>query len=145
MTELRGLDSIRLILFASRRYRPKSVGLRKNEIHCLAYKIREKTELFSGCSFHIGYRGVRSNRIKIVLEMFDSVGDSKIIDNGQVKSGLYFQVSGSEDTVRAEEITSQIDETVIDTVLSELERLEEMGSKDYISEVNKVARENLSS
>lgn len=92
----------------------------------------------------MGYRGVRSNRIKTILEMFDSAGDSEIIDDEQLKSGLYFQISGSEDTIRAEEITSQIDETVIDTVLDELEELEEMGSTDYISEVNEVARENLS-
>lgn len=133
MEEIGALNSVRLLLLASRRYRDREVGLEHHEIHSLAHRIEKNTNLFCNCDFRIGEKRVQSPQIDTILEMFDIEGCSEILNEDHSKTaGLYYQISREKDLDKASDIASKVSENVIDTVLSELKTLDKKGTEDYI-------------
>lgn len=115
------------VLYKARDHRPDHIGLGKNEIYPLAYRLKRETdELFQDTSFQSGYRGVRSREIRQALSYFEYGEDCEVkeTDEDDVEhSDEYYFISKERDQRTAEERLSEFSESTNQSIDSTLEEL----------------------
>lgn len=121
------IEDLLAVLYKAREYRLDDIGLGKNEIHPLAYRLKRNTdEVFQDTSFNSGYRGVRSPEIRQALSYFEYGEDCEVKESEEddvEHSDEYYFLSRESDERTAEDRLDEFSETAkqaIDEALADL-------------------------
>lgn len=123
------LDDLRVVLHrAEEEIARKDIGIGKNEIHQVAYRLCKDTngELFDDASFNSGYRGIRSPEIRKILSFFEAE-ERRVLEDGEARidhTDAYFCLNQQEDKESAANRYDELSDSaknVISEVLNDLE------------------------
>lgn len=140
------LDDLRAVLYVAAQVdgRSEDIGIGKNEIHPLAFRLKRETGevLFGDASFRQGYRGVRSPDIREVLSFFEYDVDRRVLEPPEVEDpDEYFHLSYEDDQKKGEERFDQLDEDIQHSIRDAIEELFEDRLKFIKQENDKMNKE----
>jgi len=123
------LDDLRVVLHrAEEEIDREGVGIGKNEIHQVAYRLYKDTngELFDDASFNSGYRGIRSPEIRKILSFFEAE-ERRVLEDGEAgidHTDAYFCLNQQEDKESAANRYDELSDSVNDVISEVLDGLE---------------------